>query len=46
MIQRIEQLKTIHNAFFQGDERNFKTMILGFTISAACMLAIFGIYQI
>ena len=45
MEKKLEQLKDLHNAFFQDDESNFKTMMAGFAMSAVCMLMIFGIYQ-
>ena len=46
MIQRLEQLRAIHNAFFQHDESNIKTMMAGFTMSAGAILLIFGLYQL
>ncbi len=46
MIQRLEQLRAIHNAFFQHDDGNFKTMMAGFTMSAAAILLVFGLYQL
>lgn len=46
MIQRIEQLKAIHNAFFQNDESNLKAMMAGFTMSAVAILMIVGLFQL
>ena len=46
MIQRLEQLQALHNAFFQNDDSNFKTMMAGFAMSTMAMLMVFGLYQL
>lgn len=36
----------LHEEFFEHDADNKKTMGIGFAISAACMLLVFGLYQL
>ncbi len=46
MIQRLQQLQALHNAFFENDDSNFKTMMTGFTMSMIAMLMVVGLYQL
>jgi len=44
MIQRLEQLQALHNAFFQNDDSNLKTMMTGVAMSTFGMLLVIGLY--
>ena len=44
MMNKLDQLQAVHNAFFENDDSNFATMMKGFTISAICIAAVFFLY--
>jgi hypothetical protein len=46
MLKKIQLLKAVHHAFFENDDNNFRAMGVGFAISAASILLLFGLYQI
>ena len=46
MFDKIQLLQAVHHAFFENDDNNIRAMGVGFAISAASMLLLFGLYQI
>ena len=46
MIQKFQQLQALHNAFFESDDNNIKTMVAGFIMSATAILLVVGFYQL
>jgi hypothetical protein len=46
MFDKIQLLQAVHYAFFENDDNNLRAMGIGFAISAASMLLLFGLYQI
>ena len=46
MLKKIQLLTAVHHAFFENDDNNLRTMGVGFAISAASILMLFGLYQL